>query len=177
MNRREFVACGGGAALVLGAGAWAALRPRTATGSGWASGARPLAAIFDSRFPDSLRFGQSAARIGLESWPIRGDVTELLLNRLRPLWAQGEGALVGMTSAASLLCIQQFAADFWMRVVARVDHLPQDGMPGAAPWAANLLGPLVQALDRPAQSRTVQAAVMTAPLVSWAIATRKEVPT
>lgn len=188
MNRRDFVVCGSGAALALAAGAWTEAWSRARAGAGPAPGPPAFTAIFDSRFPESLEFGKSAARFGCESWPIRGDVTDLWLRQLRPLWARGEGAVVGMTSAVSFLCIQQLAADFWMRVVARVEHVPPlnaarlDG----TPWAASLVVPLVRALDRPPQSPPARAVAVTRhspirpsrmPLVSWAIAPRKEVPT
>ncbi len=206
MDRREFVVCGGGAALALGAGAWAAAGSRTGTGAGWPPGALPFAAIFDSRFPDSFEFGQSAARFGCELRPIRGDVTELWLRQLRPLWARGEGAIVGMTSAISFLCIQQLASEFWMRVAARVEHIAQAdtrvhhrlkmhesivpqlkaALVDGTPWATKLIGPLVQALGIPPQTRPALTVAITRrtppmqskmPLVSWAIATREEVPT
>ena len=206
MNRRDFVVCGSGAALALGAGAWTAAWSRTGTGGARPPGAPASLAIFDSRFPESLEFGQGATRFGCESRPIRGDVTELWLRQLRPLWARGEGALVGMTSAVSFLCIQQLASEFWMRVVARVDHIPQadasvchraqlDGMAmpdmtaalvDGTPWAASLVGPLVKALDHSPRVQPARAVAVTRhspvvpsriPLVSWAIATREEVPT
>ena len=111
---------------------------------------------------------------------------------------------MGMTSAVSFLCIQQLASEFWMRVVARVEHVPQaDGsvhhhMPphsiftpqlnaalvDGTPWAGRLVVPLVQSLGGPPRSPLTRAVAVTRqapmlrsrmPLVSWAIATREEV--
>ena len=206
MKRREFIVCGSGAVVALGVSAWTGMWSRTGEGVGRVSGALPFAVIFDDRFPESLRFGNSAAQLGFEARSISGDVTDLCVRELRPLWARGEGIVLGMTSAVSLLCIQQLAAEFWMRVVARVEHVPQsdasvhhrmqlheDVVPELkaalvheTTWAASVIAPLVQALRHSPSSRPARAFAVTrqssfmpskTPLVSWAIASRKGVPT
>jgi hypothetical protein len=206
MNRRDFMAWGGGAALALGAGARTAAWSFATTGArpmpgAWSMrGARPFAAVCDRRFAASHQFGHAAARLGIEPWPIAGDVTQLWL-KLRPQWERGEGAIVGMTSAVSFLCMQQLAAEFWMPVVARVEHVsradagvhhrmqlqealvPQfeAALADEARWPAGLVVPLAHALVPSPWSRPVRAVTMTGhssapssamPLVSWAIAIR-----
>ena len=201
MKRRDFLVSGGGAAFALAAGSWTAAWSRTGTGAGQAPGALPFAAIFDSRFPSSLEFGHGAARLGCEPRPIRGDVTDLWLRQLRPQWARGEGAIVGMSTAASFLCIQQLAAEFWMPVVARVEHIPQAdasvhhhmqlhdilmpqliaALADEPRWPASLVLPLVHTLGSPARSPLARGVAVSRhsptmprklPLVSWAITTR-----
>ena len=201
MNRRDFLVSGSGAALALGAGAWIATGPRTGTGAARRPGALPLAAVFDSRFASSLEFGQGAARSGCEPLPIRGDVTDLWVRRLRPQWARGEGAIVGMTTAVSFLCLRQLASEFWMPVVARVEHIAQadarvrhrmhvhdDFLPAMrvaladeAGWPASLVAPLLRTLGTPSRGPLDCEHALTGrspalqpemPLVSWAIATR-----
>jgi hypothetical protein len=43
------------------------------------------------------------------------------------VWCAGDGAIAGMTTARSLLCLEQLAHDQWMRVAIRVEHLGPEG--------------------------------------------------
>ena len=121
MNRRDFVVGGTGAMAALGvAGIAAAGAPNVdpfRSVRGW-----PYKVIVDERFQESRAFGRAAARLGCAVHAISGDVTGLWFNELHALWARGAGDIVGMTTGASLMCLEQLAWNQWMRVVARVDH-------------------------------------------------------
>jgi len=120
MNRRDFVVYGTGAMASIGV---AALAVRSGMGAGPAIPGRfPSRVIFDDRFQESRAFGDRAGQLGCAVRPISGDVTKLWTDDLQPLWTHGRGTIVGMTTGASLLCIEQLAWNRWMRVVARVDH-------------------------------------------------------
>lgn len=163
-------------------------------------GARlPYKVIFDRRFDASRLFAAGAARLGCRVEPICGDVTALWREDLRPQWAQGEGAIVGMTTASSLFCLELMARDHWMKVVARAEHRASSAggvrhrlfLQGAtlpdvcaalgddARWPARLAAPLIGQLDRDHSRGVDEAVVETAgcrwtpqsePLVSWVIA-------
>ena len=200
MNRRDFVVCSASTAAGIGV---AAIGLR-AHGDASLQGPRrplPYKVIFDTRYRASRAFGDQAAKLGLALRPIAGDVTSLWFRELQPLWARCEGAVVGMTTCASLLCLEQLARDHWMRVVARVEHRRRsDGMlchrlflPRATlrsanlalaqreHWAEGMISPLVARLANKHSGRAVESVVLTADrsredpgitLVSWVIATR-----
>jgi hypothetical protein len=83
--------------------------------------------LFDSRFGSSRALGAAAARGGYATAALQGDVTALWVRDLEPHWAAGGGAIAGMTTAASLFCLEQLAKDHWMRVIVRVDHRRSPG--------------------------------------------------
>ena len=115
-----------GISFVVGAALGvAALGSAGAVGSEYSRSLRgrlPYRVIVDQRFQEARAFGHGAAQLGCTIQPITGDVTSLWFNELQPLWARGEGEIVGMTTGASLMCLEQLAWNQWMRVVARVDH-------------------------------------------------------
>jgi hypothetical protein len=155
--------------------------------------------LFDSRFASSRAFGAAGARGGHTAVALQGDVTAVWLRHLQPAWAAGGGAIAGMTTAASLFCLEQVAKDQWMRVVVRIDHRRStDGglvhrVTAAEPmvsricatfasslhWPDASLGALsacVRSKNQPRVSRTVAAQERDASssadmhLVSWVIA-------
>jgi len=88
--------------------------------------------IFDTRFSASRAFGMAAAGSGRMTAAIGGDVTALWSDDLRWQWARGGGAIAGMTTMPSFFCLQQLAADHWMR--GRILLSPLGGkMPAADP--------------------------------------------
>jgi hypothetical protein len=112
MDRRQF--CTAGAAL-LAVGAAAAPAGSTALPKD-AAFAR---AIFDSRFAASRAFARAAQRRGVAVMAIRGDVTALWQRDLKGYWARGGGAVAGLTTQTSLLCLEQMARDHWRQVCSR----------------------------------------------------------
>jgi hypothetical protein len=82
------------------------------------------AILYDGRFTASRTFGAEMARRGGAVRAIDGDVTVLWRDELAPRWARGEGVIAGMTTARTLLCLEQLAWDHRLRVTTRVLHTP-----------------------------------------------------
>ena len=110
MNRREFVVGSASAVTGLGVANFARPASRNAMLRG-VRGPIPSKVIFDTRYRASSSFGTHAASLGLTLRPIAGDVTALWFGELQPLWAKREGAVLGMTTGVSLLCLEQLARD------------------------------------------------------------------
>lgn len=136
--------------------------------------------LFDSRFASGRAFGAAGARGGHTAVALQGDVTAVWLRDLQPHWAACGGAIAGMTTAASLFCLEQMAKDQWLRVLVRIDHRRSTGgafahrvtaaestvkricatfaSPYPGPWPDAALGALcacVRAKNQPRVSRTV----------------------
>ncbi len=193
MNRREFVAASTAVAAAL------ACRAPSADATGPSAACVDVACVlFDRRFEASRAFGAAADRLGRHVLGIDGDVTSLWMEHLEPLWRETSGAVAGMTTAASLLCLEQLAANHWLRVIARVEHRPEGDHAvshriGAAPqWQRRLraglqhrAGPqhFVSALLAPDRSGAAPSEVRMSgsanpawgdmpPLISWYMAGR-----
>jgi hypothetical protein len=107
-----------------------ALAPLPAVaGQGPASALEPAVfrAVYDERFPDGRAFAETAAARGWPARPIRGDVTRLWYDELDARWRQGPAAIAGVTTPASLFCLETLARDRGMRLVARTE-LARDGL-------------------------------------------------
>lgn len=81
-------------------------------------------AISDSRFAGSLAFGRHCERLGVRHEVTDGDVSRLWYETLQPKWREAPAVLVGMTTARTLLCLEQLARDHGMRVAVRIEHIP-----------------------------------------------------
>lgn len=91
------------------------------------NGIQPEAIIFDARFAAARVFAVQAARRGVATLAIAGDVTSLWLERLHPRWSQSgviaDGELMaGLTTHQTLLCLEQLAHDSWRRVLSCSRH-------------------------------------------------------
>ncbi len=118
MNRRNF--CLSSLATAISA---------AAVGKGFVPDGRLYKFVYDSRYPSAQAFGAAAALAPSVAGTaaIAGDITELWLRDLEPVWRAGGGAIAGMTTARSLLCLEQLAKDHWMRVAVRVEHGMAEG--------------------------------------------------
>jgi hypothetical protein len=126
INRREFVTIGAttlAASSVLGSAFAAtpfAARPFASSAS--AAWTAPFRVIFDRTVEDGRLFAQRAARIGAAVVGIENDVAELWYDELRPRLQQGLVPLAGLTTPATLFCLQQLASNHWMKVRFRAEH-------------------------------------------------------
>ena len=75
--------------------------------------------VYDGRFAEARAYAAEAERGGLTVTALEGDPTALWLYDLGPHWAAGGGAVAGVTTARTLLCLEQMAHDVWRRVRAR----------------------------------------------------------
>jgi hypothetical protein len=117
MNRREFVFAG-------------------ITAAGTATCALPVvhkhsvfAVIFDRRFAAAHSFANVAAWRGLKVFGYGGDLTAVWLGEIEPRWARRAGALAGISTPAALFCLEQLAAQHWLRVVRRIEQRTGTGEP------------------------------------------------
>ena len=116
MNRREFVFAG-----VTAATAAACALPM-------AQASRPVfAVIFDRRFAAAHAFANAAAWRGHRVFGYGGDLTAVWLGEIEPRWARRAGALAGMSTPAALFCLEQLAAQHWLRVVTRSEQQTATG--------------------------------------------------
>ncbi len=82
------------------------------------------AVVFDERFADALRLGREAARLGLPTRGLPGDVTDFWYAELHPLWRRQARPIAGLTAYAALFCLERLAWDHGMRVVYHGEHTP-----------------------------------------------------
>src|SRR5580658_560711 len=130
MNRRKFCLTSVAAAISGAAGGLTCVPA--------AAQAAPTAAlssiqfykfIYDRRYSAGRAFGAAAldARSSAGIAAIVGDMTALWSRDLRLRWSAGGGAIAGMTTARTLLCLEQLARDHGMRVVIRAEHAISEG--------------------------------------------------
>jgi hypothetical protein len=113
MNRRDF--CLRGAALSAGAGGLLAA-------GGWPGAMDFDKVIFDTRFAASRAWAAAVRGPLGERAGVAGDITRLWFEQLSPRWRAGRILLAGMTTPATLFCLEQLAKDHWQRVVLRIEH-------------------------------------------------------
>lgn len=95
--------------------------------------------VFDNRYARARAFAADAASKGIRTTGIDGDVTALWLRDLRFHWSADGPAVAGMTTARSLLCLEQMAHDSWRRVLARVEYRPSRST-AATPLVSWIIG-------------------------------------
>ena len=122
MNRRDFVVSAAAAAAWTSTAGGAARRDS----SGDSGDLHPdlYTLVYDTRFAASRAYGVAARRRGAATTPIAGDVTALWYHDLHPRWSRGTGAIAGMTTSATLFCLEQLAADHRFRVLYRSSEPP-----------------------------------------------------
>ena len=128
MNRRSFVLTGITAA---GTAAVAVPLPRATPPQPAAVATRRMrefAFIFDQRFAAAHALANAMAWRGHKVFGYAGDITALWLREIEPQWARRAGALAGISTPAALFCLEQLAAQHWLRVVTR--HEQQAGGSG-----------------------------------------------
>ncbi len=117
MNRRDFVITG----LTAGGIAACALPLLQA-------GARPVfAVVYDQRYAAAHAFADAMAWRGHSVFGYGGDLTAVWMHEIEPRWSRSAGALAGMTTPTALFCLEQLAAQHWLRVVTRTDHRASAG--------------------------------------------------
>jgi hypothetical protein len=124
MDRREFCVASAAAAISGAAGLGVGMPPASASSS-----IEIYKFVHDRRTPTGRAFGTAAEHAGATAGmaAIDGDITSLWERDLRLRWTAGGGAIAGMTTARTLLCLEQLAQSHWMRVVIRVEHFMSEG--------------------------------------------------
>ena len=119
-NRREFLQAGIAASLLplLSSKALSAAAP----------GAFDLF-VFDQRFPQARDFSQQARETGVDCAAIQGDITDLYFHDLSLRWNRGPTTIAGLSTKASLFCLDMLARDCGMRLAYLADILDSEPVP------------------------------------------------
>ncbi len=130
MNRRELVFAGAAAAgtavCVLAPVRRVAAPPATHI----PTRKHPVfAVIFDRRFEAARDFARVAAWRGNTVFGYGGDLTKVWVRQIEPRWSARAGALAGMTTPTALFCLEQLAAQHWLRVVSQREQRVGAGAP------------------------------------------------
>lgn len=78
--------------------------------------------IYDQRFPAGVAQAGKLRQLGLASYGITGDITDLWYLDLYYRWREGPAAIAGMTAHGALFCLERLAWDVGMRVLSRSTH-------------------------------------------------------
>lgn len=120
-SRREFLQMGV-AALTLPISAHAALSQAPSIVESEPAATPLYKIVFDERFPSSREFADEAERLGISTYGIKGDMTDLWYHDLYARWKKQPVAIAGMTAHGAIFCLERLAWDQRMRVVFRADH-------------------------------------------------------
>ena len=85
--------------------------------------------IFDQRFPKARDFALQARAAGLECVAIEGDITNLYFHDLSLRWNRGPTTIAGLSTKASLFCLEMLARDRGMRLAYVADILDSEPVP------------------------------------------------
>jgi hypothetical protein len=119
-NRREFLQAGIGVSLLplLSSKALSAAAPRAFD-----------LFVFDQRFPQARAFAQQAREAGVDCAAIEGDITHLYFHDLSLRWNRGPTTIAGLSTKASLFCLEMLAHDRGMRLAYCASVLASEPVP------------------------------------------------
>ena len=94
-----------------------------------AAASRPDPAIHrvlvDGRFPESRAFADPFARRGVAIAAFDGDLTQVWLHDLGPLWKARPAAITGVTGPDALFVLEQLARGAGLKVLTRAPAAPR----------------------------------------------------
>jgi hypothetical protein len=83
----------------------------------------PLSAVvYDTRFPESVRFAERLSTQGVQTLAIEADMTRLWYDHIYHQWKRGVAPIAGLTAHGPMFCFAELARDVRMRVVFRAEH-------------------------------------------------------
>ncbi len=85
--------------------------------------------VFDQRFPKARDFALQAREAGLDCVAIEGDITHLYFHDLSLRWNRGPTTIAGLSTKASLFCLEMLARDRGMRLAYMADVLDSEPVP------------------------------------------------
>jgi hypothetical protein len=130
MDRREFAFAG-----ITAAAAAACALPLVRASAPFPAALLPVAkrplfaVIFDERFAAADAFADAMAWRGHKVFGYDGDLTAVWLREIEPGWARRAGALAGISTPIALFCLEQLAAQHWLRVTTRSERRAGAGQP------------------------------------------------
>jgi len=145
-TRREFLQGAAASALPV----IAAASSRGGAPASAPAGRAVRAVLIDARHAEARGIGARLARSGVSVQAIpAGDITNIWLDRIAPVWKHEPIAIAGLTERPALFCLEQLAWSFNLRVAFHGEHVLHAGgqtehrlLRGAAP--ANLAAPELQ---------------------------------
>ena len=78
--------------------------------------------VYDGRFGAGVEFADSAARRGVDTERISGDITDFWFHDLSRRWRESPVAIAGLTAHGPLFCLERLAWDHGLRVVFLGEH-------------------------------------------------------
>ena len=75
--------------------------------------------LVDLRFPESRAFAEPFAQRGVKVAAFKGDLTEVWLHDLGPLWKAGPAAITGVTGPDALFVLEHLARGAGLKVLTR----------------------------------------------------------
>ena len=137
-NRREFLQIGIAAStLPLATQVSRAAGLRDVDAAQWRAPVPLYKVVYDSRFPESVAFGNRAEALGVDVHPIDGDMTKLWFDDIYHRWKSAPVAIAGLTAHGPLFCFERLAWDQGLRVVFRAEH----GLDAAGSLTSAVSGP------------------------------------
>jgi hypothetical protein len=122
VNRREFLEAAAASAFPI---AGASQRKGGTKENSPESGTLHTALI-DERFRESRSVGARLAARGAVLLRVPdGDVTQVWLEHIGPLWKTQPATIGGLTARPALFCLEQFALNCGLRVVFHAEHIVQ----------------------------------------------------
>jgi hypothetical protein len=85
--------------------------------------------IFDQRFPKARDFALQAQDAGLVCVATQGDITDLYFHDLSLRWNRGPTTIAGISTKASLFCLEMLARDRGMRLAYCADAFLSEPVP------------------------------------------------
>jgi len=85
--------------------------------------------LFDQRFPQARDFALQAREAGLDCVAIQGDITDVYFHDLSLRWNRGPTTIAGLSTKASLFCLEMLARDRGMRLAYFADVLESEPIP------------------------------------------------
>ena len=85
--------------------------------------------IFDQQFPQARDFALQAREAGQDCVTIQGDITDLYFYDLALRWKHGPTTIAGVSTKASLFCLETLARDRGMRLAYMADVLDSEPVP------------------------------------------------
>lgn len=85
--------------------------------------------IFDQRFLKARDFALQAQEAGLDCAAIEGDITHLYFHDLSLRWNRGPTTIAGLSTKASLFCLEMLARDRGMRLAYMADVVDSEPVP------------------------------------------------
>jgi len=101
--------------------------------------------LIDGRYPQARSLGNRIAGRGAAVHVVTdGEITDLWLREIQPVWKRRPVALAGLTGSSTLFCLEQLAWTHGLRVAFHAEHvvLPSQQTLHSVQWRDTALAPV-----------------------------------